>query len=124
MVLLAGMGFFVPYYYSTQSFLEWSFNHYFYSAVHFSWVAAPFFPYKQKNPSSSNPYELYGNLYKPWFDTDPFDYIVETKRLHVRKGVIANAGPLGRTRATKLKKICLTVDQLFFYPVVYRVDVS
>jgi hypothetical protein len=114
----------MAYFYSTQSFLEWAFNHYFYDQVHYSWVAAPFYPYKQKNPASSNPYKIYGHLYEPWFDADPYDQFVESKRAHVRSGIIANSGKLTRSRTTRLKKICLYIDQLFLYPLVYRVDIS
>jgi len=112
------------YYYSTQAFLEWCFNHYFYDATHFSWLAAPFFPYKLANPASSNPYELYGSLYRPWKDRDPFDYFLESKRLHVRKGIIVREKVLADGQASRLKVICRDVDQLFLYPVVYRVDVN
>jgi hypothetical protein len=112
------------YYYSTQAFLEWCFNHHFYDGAHFSWAAAPFYPYKMTNPASSNPYELYGSLYQPWKDRDPYDYFVESKRLHVRKGVMAQASRLSLRQQSRLKRVCRDIDQLFFYPIVYRIDVS
>lgn len=114
----------MTFYYSTQSFLEWCFNHYFFGRRHYSWLAAPFYPYKQKNPSSSNPYELYGSLYRPWVDNDRFDYFIESKRIHVRKGVIAQQLRLGTSLASDLKDVCERIDPVFLLPVVYRVNIA
>jgi hypothetical protein len=52
-------------YYSTQPFLAWCLNRHFYEDVHYAYVA-PFYPYRLTNPKSSNPLELYRDLYQPW----------------------------------------------------------
>lgn len=112
------------YFYSTQSFLAWCLNHYFYDGRHYVWAAALFYPYKMPNPKSSNPYQIYADLYSPWYDRDPFDRFISSVRLSLRKGVIA-AGPhlSGRTQS-RLKRVCAGVDVAFFLPIVYRIDIS
>jgi hypothetical protein len=51
------------YYYGTVSALAWILNHYFYGGLHYSWLAGEFHPLRT-NPSSSNPYVIYGQLYR------------------------------------------------------------
>ena len=88
------------------------------------WAAQPFFPYKQGNPKSSNPYEMYGDLFQPWIDADPFDRFVNSLRTSLRQGVIAMSSHLTPSVTRRLKKICLKADPELFYPMVYRIDIS
>lgn len=110
--------------YSVQPFLAWTINHYFYGGQHYAWVAAPFYPYQLKNPTSSRPLDIYRNYYEPWKDRDAFSDFIHQKRLQVMKGVIANKGILSTRQSRALKKICLQIDIVFFYPLVYRVDLD
>ncbi len=111
------------YYYSTQPFLAWCYNHYFFNGVHFAWLGAPFYPYRLPNPTSSNPLRIYQDLYEPWKDRDRFSFKIEQMRLGIRKGVIQNTRPLSRNRR-KLTYICDSISHVFFYPIVYRVDID
>ena len=114
------------YYYSTQPFLAWCLNHYFYNQKHRVWVGAPFYPYRLTNPRSSNPLRLYEDFYEPWKDRDVFSSIITRKRLNLRNTVIANARALNLSHQleTRLKAICDRIDTAFFYPVVYRVNIN
>ena len=113
------------YYYSTQPFLAWCLNHYFYGAKHYVWVATPFYPYRLPNPKSSNPYLIYQDLYLPWKDRDDFDKFIQQVRLDLRKGVKANAGTLTPPSSVRrLNQTCNKVNIVFFYPIVYRVDID
>ncbi len=112
------------YYYSTQPFLAWCFNHYFYGQKHFAWVGAPFYPYRQANPRSSNPLRIYEDLYEPWKDQDDFSPVIAQKRLSLRNGVIAHAGNLPPGLDHRLKVVCDRIDTVFFYPIVYRVNID
>ena len=113
-------------YYSVQTFLAWCLNHYFYGEVHFAYVGAPFHPYKRPNPSSSNPWQLYGAHYEPWWSRDEFDAHIRSARMGIEGGVIhhQNAGTITLGVANCLKLIAQRVDVAFFYPVVYRVDID
>ncbi|HEV7672374.1 MAG TPA: hypothetical protein VGS22_27970 [Thermoanaerobaculia bacterium] len=113
-------------YYSTQSFLSWCLGHYFYSGTHWVWAARPFFPYREGNPKSSNPYLAYGDLYQPWKDGDNFDKFVSQIRLNLLRGVAAKktSGALTPEHCRKLRRICEKVDILFFYPLVYSFDLD
>ena len=116
----------MPAYYSTQSFLSWCLGHYFYGAKHWVWAAHPFFPYREGNPKSSNPYLVYGDLYQPWKDGDNFDKFVAQNRVNLRRGVAVKikAGAISPVLGRKLQRICDKVDILFFYPVVYRFELD
>jgi hypothetical protein len=113
------------YYYSTQPLLAWCLNRHFYSGDHYVYVA-PFYPYRLPNPKSSNPLEIYRDLYHPWRDRDDYDRTITQMRLGLRKGVQAHhrAGRLDAERADQLARICDTIDIKFFFPIVYRVDVD
>jgi hypothetical protein len=109
------------YYYSTQPFLAWCLNHYFYGGVHFAYVGAPFYPYRLANPRTSNSLRIYEDYYEPWKDEDKFSGFIVQKRLALRKGVHKSAPVVFRP---DLLDICDKIDILFFYPVVYRVDID
>jgi hypothetical protein len=115
---------FKAYYYSVQPFLAWALNHHFYGALHFTWAATPFFPYRLPNPKSSNPYEMYSDLYQPWKDGDPYDRFVDNLRVSLRKGVLAAEPSIGSNLARRLKRICTRADIECFYPIVYRIDLA
>jgi len=116
------------YYYSTQPFLAWCLNHYFYGGMHYVNVANPFYPYRLPNPKSSHPFLIYQDLYLPWKDRDDFDKFIQQIRLDLNNGVVkynrANPGKLSGGRVSRLKRICKKVDIVFFYPMVYRVDIN
>jgi hypothetical protein len=67
-------------------------------------------------------------LYQPWEDRDDFDKFIQQARLNLKKGVEgyrnANPGVLSRRRVSRLKRVCESVDIIFFYPIVYRVDIG
>ncbi len=113
-------------YYSTQSFLSWCLGHHFYGGSHWVWAARPYYPYGERNPKSSNPYLVYGDLYQPWKDSDNFDKFVSQNRVSLRRGVVAKrkSGALPHALGRKLERICEKVDILFFYPLVYRFDLD
>lgn len=112
-------------YYSTQPFLAWCLNHYVYSGVHYVWASRYFFPYRSPNPKSSNPYQIFQDLYQPAYDRDEFDSFIVQKRLKLRAGVeaIVNA-PSGHplvSRYQDLLDICDGIDETFFWPVDYLI---
>lgn len=111
------------YYYSTQPFLAWCLKHYFYGGTHHTFVA-PFYPYRLPNPKSSDPYSSYSDYYRPWKDADDYDAYINGKWLTLKSGVHKNAAtlPSGVTE-DELKDICDQIEILFFYPIVYRVDI-
>ncbi|MFL6138773.1 MAG: hypothetical protein ACJ74O_13365 [Frankiaceae bacterium] len=114
----------VEHFYSTQPFLAWCLNHFFYGRRHYAFVGAPFHPYRLVNPNSSNPWKMYGAQYEPWIDRDPYDAVVQQKRITIRKGVIANASLLTIPERNAIDAICGKVDLTFLVPLVYRVDTS
>lgn len=110
------------YWYSTQPFIAWVINHYFYHGRHYCWVASPFYPYTLVNPRSSKPMEIYRDYYEPWKDKDKFSDFILSKRMNLEKGVIASKPLLTSDWSSRLRDICRMVDVEFFYPIVYRVD--
>lgn len=115
----------MEYYYSAQPFLSWVINTYFYNRRHYLYVA-PFYPYRLPNPHSSNPYEVFASLYKPWKDMDDYDPVLSQKRLNIRKGVMAKekATDLSTADSTILKDVCDKVSINFFCPILYRVNIE
>jgi hypothetical protein len=104
--------------YSTQPFLARCLNRFFYGGKHFVYAASTFYPYRSKNPKSSNPMSIYRDLYEPWRDRDVYDKHIAQTRVGLKKGVDAQTrGDMTR----RLRKICVEVDIVFFYPVVYRI---
>jgi hypothetical protein len=110
--------------YSTQPFLAWCLNHYFYGGVHWAYLGKPFYPYRLPNPRSSSPLRLYEDLYEPWMDRDPYSAVIQQKRINLIKGVVANEQKLAHGWSDRLITICERVDIAFFYPIVYRVDID
>jgi hypothetical protein len=111
-------------YYSTQPFIAWCLNHYFYNQIHFAWVGAPFYPYRMANPRSSSPLRIYEDFYEPWKDEDEFSGTLIAARMGLRKGVIAHQAVLPPSNIRFLKKVCNRIHPVFFYPLVYRVDLD
>jgi hypothetical protein len=114
----------VRYHYSTQPTIAWVLNHHFYGGQHFIWAATPFYPYREPNPSSSNPYQVFASFYHPWRDDDPYDRVISSMRLSLLVGVTAMTGHLGHSLAQDLTGVCETGPVELFYPIVYRVDIS
>lgn len=110
--------------YSTQPFLAWCLNHFFFGGLHFAYVAAPFHPHRLPNPASSDPWRTYGAQYEPWADDDPYDPHPIQKRHALRRGVDAHAHSLSPLGRYVLHYICARVEQRFLMPIVYRVDLS
>lgn len=112
-------------YYSTQPFLAWVLNRYFYGDDHFTYLA-PFYPYRLANPNSSNPYVIYSLLYNPWKDNDEFDPVLSSKRMGLRKGVIAKSkdGIIDGNDESELKTVCDRIGTHLFCPVVYCVEMD
>jgi hypothetical protein len=110
------------YYYGTQPFLAWVLNHYFYNRIHYVYLGAPFFPYKQNNPASSDPYHLYQAFYKPFKDRDNYDIFIGGYRNSLKRGVDAKI--TNKQSKNTLKKLCEEIGIEFFYLIVYRVDIS
>lgn len=112
------------YYYSTQPFLAWCINHYFYQKTHYVWVAAPFYPYRERNPRSSNPYLIYQDFYQPWKDRDIYSSYLNQQRRKLIEGISKQSLLTDKHRISRLKIICDRINIAFFYPLVYRVDVD
>jgi hypothetical protein len=117
------------YYYSTQCFLAWCFNHYFYQQNHWVYVGHPFYPYGglEQNPSSSKPLRIYQNLYEEWATRDKWGATIQQKRLNLSNSVsirLTKTNVSDTGLAIQLKNICYAIDVLFFYPIVYRVDIT
>jgi hypothetical protein len=112
-------------YYSCVPSLAWILGHYFYNGTHYTWIAEEYFPYRLPNPKSSNPHLIYQDLYQPWKDSDDFDKFVIQSRINLRKGVIAQelSGTITTSEATDLKDICDKIEIVFFYPIIYRMDI-
>jgi hypothetical protein len=76
------------YYYGVQTALAYIFNHFFFNAVHYAYLAKEYYPYKRKNPRSSNPHQIYEELYALWRDKDELDkYGIQT-RVNLKNGVL------------------------------------
>lgn len=114
------------YYYSTQPFLAWCLNHYFYNREHRIWAAAPFHPHRLLNPRSSNPLRLYEDFYEPWKEADEFSSVLAQKRLKLLSTVQYHetTGTITSSIALRLKNVCNDIDLVFFYPIVYRINVD
>lgn len=112
-------------FYSTQPFIAWVINHYFYGKTHYTFVA-PFYPYRQLNPKSSNPYLIYSDLLMPWKDNDIYDKTVAQFRINIRKGVMIKEtlSHIDPSLANELRELCDKISLKFFYPIVYRVDID
>ena len=118
-------------YYSTQPFVAWCLNHYVYDKVHYVWCSRYLFPYRAMNPKSSNPYQIFADLYHPSFDQDQFDSFLAQMRIKLRKGVEAQVQSTTSnhpyaTRYNDLLDICDHIDETFFWPILYliRYDVA
>ncbi|HEX8395292.1 MAG TPA: hypothetical protein VF665_23285 [Longimicrobium sp.] len=113
------------YYYGTVPVLAWIINHFLYGGVHYAWVAAEFHP-AATNPKSSNPYMIYADLYLPWLMRDRHDHAVKDIRRSLAGAVtnVANRGRIDAVTAARLRRICMEASMEFFYPVVYRVDLT
>ena len=111
-------------YYSTQPLLAWLLNHHFFGGVHFTYAAHPFYPYKQPNPKSSNPYAIYADFFSPWHDDDPYDRNIVSMRQSLRNGVLARGGALHPSTRNFLRRVCSEGSVFLFYPVVYRIELD
>lgn len=113
-------------YYSCAPSLAWILGHYFYGGVHYTWIAEEYYPYRLPNPKSSNPHLIYQDLYQPWKDSDDFDKYIVQNRLNLRKGVMIQelAGTITAGDATDLRNVCDNIEIVFFYPIIYRLDIS
>jgi hypothetical protein len=114
-------------YYSTQPFLAWCLNHYVYDKVHYVWACRYLYPYKSLNPKSSNPFQIFQDLYQPTHDRDPYDSFLVRTRIKMRTGVeavvqSASSGHAYAHRYDDLLHICDHIDETFFWPVIYIVD--
>lgn len=113
------------YYYGTVPALAWILNHYFYGGLHYSWLAAEFYPL-ETNPRSSMPYQVYGDLYWAWSRNDLHDKHLRFMREALGGGVAARLPPgiSDPALVRRLRRICRRSAVAFFYPVVYRVDID
>lgn len=117
----------ISFYYSTQTFLAWCLNHYFYNQTHYVYVGAPFYPYSygkyvRNNPSSSNPYRRYGDFYQHYLENDHHHTDVQGYRNNLKKGVDANI--TDSDLCDRLLDICDSIHMNFFFPVIYRVNIE
>jgi hypothetical protein len=113
------------YYYGTVPVLAWILNHYFYGGLHYSWLAAEFFPL-EANPRSSIPYYIYGDLYWAWSRRDRFDKHLGGARESLLLGVRSRLPPgIGDPALVRrLRRICRRASTAWFYPLVYRVEIG
>lgn len=113
------------YYYGVHTTLAYTLNHFFYKAVHYTYLAGEYYPYKRKNPRSSSPHKIYEGLYEPWRDHDELDKLVIQTRVNIKNGVLAQKARnvIGPALAKRLGNICDGIDLGVFYPLVYRVDI-
>jgi hypothetical protein len=111
------------YYYGAVPVLAWIINHYFYGRVHYSWLAKRFAPF-DTNPKSSNPYQIYGDLYWAWMRRDRYDKFVNETRRTLGKVVARKQedGLLDNVTAARLVRVCASENVDLYYPVIYRVD--
>src|SRR5712664_1566946 len=114
------------YFYSTQAFLAWCINRHCYRGLHRAYFGACFYTYRMPNPTSSNPFRIYQDLYEPWRDQDDFNKTVIQTRMNVRKGVHLQMQnhTISAGMSRRLKHVCDKVDIAFLYPVVYRMDID
>lgn len=109
--------------YSTQPLLAWVLNHHFYGKVHYVYASRHLLPYKAPNPKSSNPLEVFQDLYKPCFDRDAFDAFVPQKRINIRKGIEAVLTK-SHPHYSTLIDVCDQGDIELFWPLLYIIDDS
>lgn len=113
------------YYYGVHTVLAYIINHFFYDAVHYTYLAKEFHPYKRKNPRSSNPHLRYEELYELWRDDDEFNMSGIQTRLNIKAGVLKQEAKnvIDPALAKRLGRICDEINLSVFYPLVYRVDI-
>jgi len=111
---------------STKAVLDWLLYHHVFRRVHLAWFAPEFDTYKQTNPRSSNPWELYRAYHAAWFDQDPFEPYVAMKRQSLsavieRKYASQQVHGIAKD---ELKAMVDTAPLNLFYPIVYACDCS
>ncbi len=113
-------------YYGTVPSLAWILGHFFYNATHFLYFAPEFYPYRSENPRTSNPYKVYQDIYEPWKENDQFSKILDGYRLNLIGGIEAKKAErvIDAELSDRLKRVCNTVNILFFYPVVCRIKLD
>lgn len=104
--------------------LAWVLNRYFYGDRHHTYLATPFHPYRQPNPPSSRPLELFQRLLEGAIDRDTYNDSIRSRRAGLHAGVSSNAPHMGARLVGLLHWVIDHVDPLFFVPVVYRVDLD
>ncbi len=107
--------------YGTKTTLAWLLGHYVFNRTHYTYFAREFFPYRLRNPPSSNPLDLYQAFYKAWRDEDQWHASIQQHRINLSK-LIAQSEPGDPDFTANLQRICERVSLAFFYPVVFRVD--
>lgn len=114
------------YHYGVQTALAYIFNHFFYNATHYVYLSGEYYPYRRKNPRSSNPHRIYEDIYEPWKDNDEFSKIINQNRLNIKNGVLAQETKkiINWSLAGRLRKLCDEMDVRMFYPIIYRIDVE
>lgn len=114
------------YYYGVQTVLAYVLNHFFYDAVHYTYLAREYYPYRRKNPRSSSPHRIYEDLYELWRDKDEFNKFGIGTRANIKTGVIAqeSRSVIDSALAKRLGYVCDQIDVGVFYPIVYRVDIK
>lgn len=114
------------YYYGVQTVLAYILNHFFYDAVHYTYLAREYYPYRRKNPRSSSPHRIYEDLYELWRDKDEFSKFGIQVRANIKNGVIAQESKsvINSALAKRLGHVCDQIDVGVFYPIVYRVDIK
>lgn len=114
------------YYYGVQTALAYILNHFFYNAVHYTYLAKEYYPYKRKNPRSSSPHRIYEDLYELWRDKDEFNKFGIQIRANIKNGVIAqeSRNMIDSALAKRLGHVCDGIDVGVLYPIVYRVDIK
>ncbi|HEV7378008.1 MAG TPA: hypothetical protein VGN95_25230 [Pyrinomonadaceae bacterium] len=114
------------YNYGTVPAIAWLLGHFFFGCKHYTWVAGEFYPYRQSNPRSSNPYLIYQDIYEPWKEEDDHSKVINQYRINLWGAVEIKRrqGAIDDELADRLKAVCDKINLNFFYPVVCRVDIS
>lgn len=114
------------YYYGAVTSIAWALGHFYFNNKHYAYLAREYYPYRLKNPQSSNPHIIYQSLYEPWRESDDFNRNITGYRLSLLGAVSTKQreGVVDQPLAKRLSGICDKVNIVFFYPVILRVDID
>ncbi len=112
------------YYYSINSFLAFKINETYYKDVHYVWVAPQYDTLG--NPSSSNPSDLFQNIYKSVFSRDNHSDYIERNKTGILNGAEQklSSGIISIKERDDIAGIVRVAEKIDFKPILYIITAS